>query len=97
MAKPVVPFRVEIKDVRGHPAVFLHYTCTFPGGKTGQGVLHVGPPLEQNDAPYYRDPLGVAILQLLRQSERWQEENQALAQRLDEMIAAPTAPVSKRK
>lgn len=88
MAKRQLPFRVEIRQVRGYPQVILHFQRHLPGGGHDEGALQVGPPLDQNDAPYFRDPCGVAILELIGMYGELLQENEALVKQRDELIAA---------
>lgn len=93
------PFDIETINVRGHQTIVLRFDRVMPGGGHDRGALQVGPPLDKNDAPYYRDPLGVAILHLLAMCEELKQENDALAKQRDELIAAAAAklePVRRR-
>lgn len=64
--KTLLPFRAERRLFREkYPEIVLHYRAVAPGGVMQDMKLHVGPP-EDEPGAYYRDPLGVNILRLMK-------------------------------
>lgn len=98
MSKTMLPIRAEVESLRGFPQIVLHFEAPVRNGLP-QPMRHiVGPPLEDNTKPYYRDPLGVAILRIMglffeteakaealqKECERLTAENKGLAKSTQE-------------
>jgi hypothetical protein len=62
--RTLLPFRVLSGATGGHPVVTLEYDGRGPGGVRRTYRRVVGPP--EGDDRVYRDPLGVAVLNLMQ-------------------------------
>jgi len=69
--KTLLPIRAERIDFRGYPQIVLRYEGKING--VMQPFTHfVGPPLDE-PGHYHREPLGVAVLQIMQLF--WKMEN----------------------
>lgn len=89
--KTLLPIRAERTQYHGYDQIVLHYDDIDSHGRKMPRNLWVGPPLDDPCTNYYRDPLGVAVLQVMQAFWELEETTRTLGRQRDEAVARAAA------